>query len=290
MKKRLGLFLVLVFFLSGCISQSTPVITPTQLPTQTETSIVIPTATVNPTATSVPLINGACSPLQGFALNNLNSIISNPYTDKYPFSEGPAGDKNHPAVDLGFYSTKPIPSYNGPELSTDDGLPIQALLPGKVVETVDNLFPYGNMVLVETPLDQLSPDLLAKLNIPDPYSQAELDNRFPCQKDQTTITWSVRSRSLYVLYAHMKSPSTLQKGDLVQCGEVVGAIGATGNSSESIEHLHLEIRVGPSDANFRTISDYISSATPDERYNYCIWALSEVFRSIDPALFWKSGT
>jgi murein DD-endopeptidase MepM/ murein hydrolase activator NlpD len=249
-----------------------------------------PTATTNPTATPILMVNAVCSPLQGIAMDDLRLITSYDYSVKYPFSEGPENDKNHPAIDFGFYSSKGIPSYSGPELHTDDGFPIQALLPGKVVETVNNLYPYGNMILIETHLDALDPALLAKLNLPQPYPQSELDLHNPCAKDQLPISWSPSSRSIYTLYAHMKNPSSLKTGDLVQCGEVVGAIGATGNTSESIEHLHLEIRVGPSDARFGTISTYISTSTEEERYNYCIWALSEEFQSIDPSLFWNTGS
>jgi hypothetical protein len=66
----------------------------------------------------------------------------------------------------------------------------------------------------------------------------------------------------------------------------LGAIGYSGHSAESIEHLHLEVRVGPANAKFGVISDYLSTSTEEERYNYCIWALSEIFLPINPSLFW----
>jgi murein DD-endopeptidase MepM/ murein hydrolase activator NlpD len=144
------------------------------------------------------------------------------------------------------------------------------------------------MVLIETRLDALTPEYLAQLNIPKPYPADELDVRFPCDKTQPAISWSVASMSIYVLYAHMKEPSTLHPGDQVICGQILGGIGATGNSSESIEHLHLEIRIGPSDAAFGTIANYDVTASAEERYNYCIWALSEEFQPIDPTSFWAS--
>jgi len=249
-----------------------------------------PTVTPAPTQTSNPLIDGICSPLQGIKLDELRFVTSNPFKFKYPFSEGPENDKNHPAIDLGFYNSSTIPSYTGPELHTDDNFPIQSILPGKVVETVEDRFPYGNMVMIETRLDALSPEFLAQLKIPNPYTNEELSAHFPCDKNQTQIAWSETSRSLYILYAHMKNPSALQRGDSVSCGQVIGGIGATGNSSESIEHLHLEIRIGPSDAEFGTIANYDAVASSEERYNYCIWALSEVFQPIDPTLFWASET
>lgn len=288
MKNPRWFVLILILVIAGCSSQGDLQTTLIVSPTQTNTSVPSPTASPAPTRTSIPLVGGVCSPLQGIALNDLRFITSNPFKFKYPYSEGPENDKNHPAIDLGFYNTSFIPSYTGPELHTDDNFPIQSILPGKVVETVNDRYPYGNMVLIETRLDALTPEFLAQLKIPEPYARSELNAHFPCDRDQAAISWSEDSRSIYVLYAHMKNPSSLQPGDQVSCGQVLGGIGATGNSSESIEHLHLEIRIGPSDAGFGTIANYDAVASPEERYNYCIWALSEEFQPIDPTLFWAS--
>ena len=281
MQKYWHVSLLLILTLSGCSQQVTTPATPTIILTETPTQSPTLTPTATPTATSVPLISGVCSPLQSIDLTDLRLITSNPFILKYPFSEGPDGDKNHPAVDLGFYSFK--------GLTTDDDHPIQAVLPGKVALVVNNRFPYGNMIMIETPLDSLTPALIKQIKIGNPYSDDEIKSRSSCQPDQTRISWSSDSKSVYTLYAHMKNPPTLRPGDEVQCGEVVGAIGATGNSSVSIEHLHLEIRVGPSNAKFGTISDYGSDSTEEERYNYCIWALSEVFLPINPSLFWDAN-
>ena len=284
-RKRFALFLLLV--LTGCSGKVTTTAIATLFPTES-VSLIPVTGTSTPTATSIPLVDEVCSPLQGIALDDHWLITSNPYFFKYPFSEGIPDEKNHPAIDFGFYTTQNIPSYSGAELSTDDGFPIQALLPGKVVETVNDRFPYGNMILIETRIDALSPELLSQLDLPEPYSREELDLRFPCDKDQPAISWSKDSKSIYVLYAHMKEPSTLQAGDHVQSGQVLGGVGATGNSSESTEHLHLETRIGPSDAKFGIIANYDAISTAEERYNYCIWALSQEFQSINPADFWET--
>jgi len=275
--------ILIVLFLAGCSAQPAPLATATSLPTGTAT-VIPPTATqtLTPTATAVPLVTGVCSPLQGIALSDLRLVTSNPFIFKYPFSEGPVGDQNHPAVDLGFFHFK--------EFDTDVGHPIQALLPGKVIEVLDNRFPYGNMVLIETPLDQLSPALQAQMQIPQPYSADEIKLRSTCQPDPSRISWSSTAKSVYTLYAHMLNPSALKAGDAVQCGQVIGAVGASGHAVVGNEHLHLEIRVGPSDANFGTIADYDAIATPEERYNYCIWALSEIFLPINPSLFWDSSS
>jgi murein DD-endopeptidase MepM/ murein hydrolase activator NlpD len=281
MQNKWFISFLLILTLSGCSQPATPTAVPILVPTETPTQSPSVTPTATPTATAVPLISGVCSPLQAIDLTDLRLITSYQFNFKYPFSEGPDGDKNHPAVDLGFYGFK--------SFTTDDNHPIQAVLPGKVALVVNNRFPYGNMIMIETPLNSLSPDLIKQMKIGTPYSDDEIKTRSSCQPDQTRISWSSDSKSVYTLYAHMKNPPSLQPGDSVQCGEVVGTIGATGNSSESIEHLHLEIRVGPADAKFGTISAYSAAATEEERYNYCIWALSEVFLPINPSLFWDAN-
>ncbi len=45
------------------------------------------------------------------------------------------------------------------------------------------------------------------------------------------------------LYAHMIHPSTVQKGDLVHVGEIVGHVGKTGNARTVGCHLHFEIHL-----------------------------------------------
>lgn len=271
-----------MFVLSGCRAAPTP--EPTSIPVPTHTAVPTSTATVTPTgtATTVPLITGISSPLQDIALSDLRLITSYAYSFKYPFSEGPEDDKNHPAVDLSFYQFK---TWN-----TVVGHPIQAILPGKVIIAANDVYPYGNSILIETPLDQLSPDLIQRMQIGKPYSADEIAARSSCQPDQSRISWSQTQKSVYVLYAHMQSPSPFKDGDEVKSGEVIGAVGASGHAVVGNEHLHLEVRVGPSDASFGNMSDYISTATDEERYNYCIWALSEEFLPINPSLFWESSS
>jgi murein DD-endopeptidase MepM/ murein hydrolase activator NlpD len=277
------LSIFLLIFLCGCTSAAaTPAATDTAAPIFTLTAS--PTASQTPeptaTATSIPLIAQIVSPLRGIPLSDLNGITSNPFTLKYPFSEGPTDSPNHPAVDLGFYHYL--------SLNSDVGFPIQAILPGNVVEALDNRYPYGNMILIETPLNRLSPEFITSLKIPEPYSDQEIKTRSTCQPDQTRIQWSQTDQSIYVLYAHMQNPPVQKAGDEIKAGDLLGGIGASGHAAVGGEHLHLEVRVGPSAAKFGVISDYLSSSTSEERYNYCIWALSEVFVPIDPSLFWNS--
>ncbi len=170
------------------------------------------------------------------------------------------------------------------------GLPVQSMLPGKVVQVGEDRFPFGNMILIETPLSMLSPELLQALPLPTPIPEESIEMWNPCDKEIAPIPWSKDSKSIYILYSHLESRPDFQIGDAVACGQQIGAVGITGNSIA--EHLHLEMRTGPSDARFGTIAMYTNSVytevpTPEERYNYCIWTNSGRFQAFDPASFWK---
>ena len=47
--------------------------------------------------------------------------------------------------------------------------------------------------------------------------------------------------TLYILYAHLEEPSTLQEGNEVVPGQLIGNVGNTGHSTGT--HLHFEIRI-----------------------------------------------
>ena len=47
-------------------------------------------------------------------------------------------------------------------------------------------------------------------------------------------------------------------------------------------HLHIEARIGPSDASFSSLAHYDASATIEEMQNYCLWRISGLFRVLDP--------
>jgi len=51
--------------------------------------------------------------------------------------------------------------------------------------------------------------------------------------------------TLFMLYAHLEAPSTLQEGDTVYPGQLIGNVGNTGASGGT--HLHLEIRIERND-------------------------------------------
>lgn len=284
MLKKLTLLVIAIVLLSGCSPAPTVAftITPTDTITSQPTANQTPTQTQTPTptATSVPLITSADSPLQGIGIEELYLITSNSYNFRYPFIEASGNNYNHTGLDLAFFKFK--------EFDSVLGHPIQAVLPGKVVESLDNRWPYGNMIMIETPLDALSLDYLAQIPLPTPYAESEIQSRSNCQPDQTRIPWSQTEKSIYIVYAHLQTPSIFKAGDTVLGGQVIGAVGSSGNAVVGAEHLHLEVRIGPSVAKFGVISDYMPTSTNEERYNYCIWALSEVFQPIDPSLLWKN--
>ncbi len=271
-----------MIILSSCSKPiATVQITPAWTVTSRLTSTLEPTLTptLTPAPTEIPQVKEASSPLQGISISELRLVTSNPYKFIYPFVEASGSDYNHTGIDLAFFKFK--------DFTTVLGHPIQAVLPGKVVESLNDRWPYGNMIMIETPFSRLSPEYLARIPLPTPYAESDIESHSTCIPDQRKITWSQTETSIYIVYAHMKDPSPFKAGDQVDSGQVIGAVGASGNAIVGAEHLHLEVRVGPSDANFGIISDYKPTSTEEERYNYCIWALSEVFQPIDPTLLWQ---
>jgi murein DD-endopeptidase MepM/ murein hydrolase activator NlpD len=207
--------------------------------------------------------------LKGIERSQLKSITSNPFVLTSPFKEI---IEDHPAIDFSFYQKW--------EYTTFQDFPIQSILPGKVVLVEDNRFPYGYMVLIETPLSQIDPVILTQIPqptlVPSGYTPEQR-----CPVVGNPVTFDSSSQSIYALYAHFSSLPLVKIGDSVSCGDLIGYAGSTGNSAEP--HLHLEIRFGPSDAKFESIANYHSSVTLEERYDYCIWTISGIFQAVDPA-------
>lgn len=270
-----GVFLFL--FLQGCTTSSTATHVATQpQPSATSTVTIVPslaptqTETISPSPT-FEMASRVCSPLQGIPLEKLRLITSNSFIPFPPYVENGVG---HPAIDLSFYQ------FEG--YSTFEKFPIQSILPGKVILVENDRYPYGFMVIIETPRSQVDSVFSSLIPRPTqlPESNYSIGDRCPMQGKQ--VTYDPTSESIYVLYAHLSSLPSVQAGDMVSCGELIGLAGKTGNAAE--DHLHLEVRLGPSNAAFGSIASYHSSTTIEERYNYCIWSLSGVFRAIDPAL------
>jgi hypothetical protein len=271
---------VVLFFLgmSGCAlppSLSTATSTVPQPPiTATFTPTILPSATTTstiPPTTTTELALQVCSPLQGIERGKLKDITSNPWVEPLPYVEK---TDRHPAIDFSFYHFE--------KYDTFANFPIQSILPGKVILIENNRFPYGNMVLIETPLSQVDSTFLPKIPIPTPLPPSVYTIEDRCPVNGNKVTYDPAAKSIYVLYAHLSSLPLVKIGDTISCGEQIGFAGKTGNAAE--EHLHLEIRIGPSNALFSSIASYHSSVTLEERYNYCIWTASGVFQAIDPAI------
>jgi murein DD-endopeptidase MepM/ murein hydrolase activator NlpD len=214
--------------------------------------------------------------LAGIDLSDLHGITSQGFSVPSVFV-----DDGHPAVDLAFFTFEDLPSMYGH--------PVQSVLPGKVVMVLEDRFPYGSMILIETPLEWLADDLLPSRAIPTPIPDGNIEMFSPCNNDplyagMAPVEMSNQARSLYVLYSHLLDKPAYEPGEMVAWGEVIGAVGLTGNTVA--EHLHLEMRIGPSDVKFNSFAMYKPEATIEERYYYCNWSSSGRFQPIDPAQFW----
>lgn len=165
------------------------------------------------------------------------------------------------------------------------GLPVQSVLDGKVAAVINNRLPYGNMVIIESPLTAIPNAVKTDHPLPtrEPIQTSDPSLTCPAGTDQFNTTSS--DLSLYLLYAHLDQAVNLKIGDKVTCGEVIGAVGTTGNSVNY--HLHLETRIGPAGAIFNSLGHYMNNATDQEMHNYCMWRVSGVFQMIDPMLLFS---
>lgn len=209
-----------------------------------------------------------CSPLEDETISSLPTILVNPLV----IPDQPGTDFGHPGLDFAYYQRGDRPSIQGIE--------VYAILSATVVTSLEDSFPYGNAVLLETPLEALPPDLMTPLigaYLPIPEN---LIYQYNCPNvSPPELTGSY---SLYHLYAHLEQPPPHQAGDQVHCGARLGTVGSTGYSSNP--HLHLETRLGPSGANFPSMTHYLTTASAEELSNYCLWRSSGYYQVIDPFL------
>jgi len=230
-------------------------------PTRTPTPSLLP---ANPT----PEMQ-ICSPLQGVPLEAIPARIANPFRPPRVGSDDP-----HQGVDLA-------------DIDPDtrlalQGRPVQAVLDGEVVTTLSNRFPYGNAILIASPLPSLLEQKLQPL----------FTERIPLNKLNTPLTcpwealtedeWNLDRPALYSLYAHLDDAPQLRTGDIVRCGQVIGTLGDSGNALNP--HLHLEMRVGPAGARFVSLAHYDASASPVEMASYCLWRVSGRFQLANPLI------
>lgn len=267
-----GLIVLSLLLAAGCRPAGELVPTEAMPPVFTPTVAASPTAaltTLTPSPSAVPTLQPQteiCSPLAGYELGQLAGQISNPYNPPPPGSDDP-----HYGVDLADFSL--------PERIARGGMPVQAVLSGRVAGVIVNRFPYGNALIVETLLRELNDPILMRLNLPQPPADVIQPLALTCPPYPLPEDWQTRPRSLYVMYAHLQDVPALKAGDVVTCGQVIGAVGDSGNAL--VPHLHLEARVGPAEMNFTSMAHYDPSATSEEMAVYCLWRVSGLFQSMD---------
>lgn len=220
--------------------------TPTRLvPSLTPTSTSTPSAA--PTAAPPPF----CTPLEDHSLQDLQEIVTQ------AFNPPPVGkDTGHHGVDFAYFR-------RGDRLSIA-GVHIQSVLSGSAAAVIVDRIPYGNMIIIETPFQDLPQRLVDALSIP-------------------------AGQSLYVLYAHMANPPLPALGDALTCGDMIGEVGNTPKGWSSDPHLHLEARYGPPGVRFEDMDYYDNTAPPEAMANYERWRMSGEFVLIDPLLMVETG-
>jgi murein DD-endopeptidase MepM/ murein hydrolase activator NlpD len=250
-KTRFALLLLLA--LVACASP-TPTPPATQRPAPTETASPQPTATetIEPSATPWP-ISGVCSPLQDHALTDLRRYMTQPFIP-------PAGENKetgHHGVDFAYYRRDGVGGHI-------DGTPIQSVMNGWMAGLGENPV-YGNYLVIETPAA---------------WMPAEVAALYGVNVDE----------SLYLLYAHLQEPAAFEIHEPIDCGQVVGLVGDSGDPYfVSDPHLHIETRVGPADYFVEPMSYYDPQASEEAKAEYEKWRTSDMFELMDPMLLLDYG-
>lgn len=243
------------------VPSTTATFTPSPMP---PTPSLSPTTLVLPTNTQGPVV---CSPLDEVEISDLSGLIVNRFAPPRPGSDDP-----HQGIDL----SEIDPVY---QLALE-GQPVHAVMDGIVAGVINDRFPYGNAILVETSLDLLPAEWKAARPIPTPAPPRDGHPSLTCPDGEHPPNWDVSRRSLYLIFAHLKEPPVFQMGEKITCGQMLNSIGNSGNSLNP--HLHLELRIGPAGARVESMAHYTGSASPQEMYNYCLWRVSETFQLLDP--------
>lgn len=232
-------------------------------PLSTSPAVQIPTPVANQDG-SPQLIS---SPLTGIGIAELPATISQEYVTP-PTGE----DTGHHGVDFAFWR-------RGDQTSIL-GLPITSVFSGKVASAFNQIRPpYGYVTIIETPLSTLPQTVINAIRLPVQAVSVVKNDKLSCP-DGFTDQWNNESQSLYLLYAHMNKPPAVTLGQSVNAGDMIGEVGTTGSSSAP--HLHLEMRIGPSNATFESLGHYDPSTSDQERHNYCTWRISGVFQMFNP--------
>lgn len=267
---------VFILLLGACAqtTQTTIVListaTQTALPaTETASPTPSPYATASamlqPSSTSTKPAIAICSPLAKISIQNLRDTVTNPFLPPIPGSDDP-----HQGIDFAYMDATTRIALSGS--------PVGAALPGRVAGTINDRFPYGYAVIIETSLDRLAPQVRAEMPTPEPTRSSHPS--LTCPQVESAIRFDSDERSLYLLYGHLQAPTDVLPGQEVSCGDRLGATGDSGNALNP--HLHLEARIGPAGAIFTGLAHYETRASPSEMRAYCDWRVSGTFQVIDP--------
>jgi murein DD-endopeptidase MepM/ murein hydrolase activator NlpD len=279
-KMKKLLLVLFVVLLSAC---STTSISATSTPTASSTATAAPTPSptevittepiqiqITPTPTQIPF--SVCCPLEDETFESLPLIITKPL-DIPPFGQ----DVGHHGVDFAYFSRG--------ERDSIQGIEIYSVMSGSVVLTLEDTYPYGYAIMIETPLADLPESLQESLMAA--YLPVPEDPNYRLNCPEVTPPILTGEYSVYHLYAHMEEQPAFKTGDLVSCGERLGTVGSTGWSSNP--HLHLETRLGPSGANFQSMAHYLTSCTIEEISNYCLWRMSGYYQLFDPFILFDTA-
>lgn len=208
------------------------------------------------------------SPLQGIAIEELNEINSNPF-----LFLGAGKDEGHHGTDFSFYQYKSFEKI--------EQLPVLAVFSGEVITVGENRPPYGNMLIIETPLENFSDDFQSEFVEIENFSNLPNHTNLNCPNYSTqTAKIELNSLSIYTLYAHLFKFPEFIVGQKVVAGNSIGEVGNSGLSGNP--HLHLEFRIGPANYKIDEMAHYDNSATMREMENYCLWRVSGYFYQVDP--------
>ncbi len=248
---------------SPTITQTSPTILPGPVTPSVEKNELV---FANSTSTSIE--TEFVSPLEGFKLEELTEIVSNPF-----IYAGDGKDDGHHGTDFSFYQYKSFEKI--------EKLPVLSITSGRVSSVIYNRPPYGNMVVVETPFSSLPVFLRDHLLVLYTESEIPFHTNLSCPDFQLTENPQIiESFSLYILYAHLYALPEVQIDSHVLSGFPIGKVGNTGSSGNP--HLHLEFRIGPTGYIFEEMSHYNNTASQNELSNYCLWRVSGLFYQVDP--------
>lgn len=272
--------LLLLLLISACQVQElqqqtypeTIVLTESVSVTQVAPTVTIPTASVTPqvTNTEIPVQVEISSPLAGVEFGQLSTLIYNPF---YLPPDG--SDDPHQGVDFSIIDPQSQIAVSGAGVS--------AIIDGEVAAIMDDRFPYGNAILISTPIESLPLSWKEMIDYMPVPSVWEKTSALSCPQGWDAKPENAPTDLLYILYAHLQNPLQVKVGEQIKAGSPIGLVGMSGNALAP--HLHVEIRYG-AEADFSAgMAHYTVSASVDEMSNYCRWRISGWFRPIDPMLF-----